>query len=245
MTDLRVTVGIVAAVGVAIGLGLVSLLRGNGDEDQPSPVLTPSKENAASISAELAACRDDLAFERSARIALAEEMEKRTDLFAKGFVNSQSGTAESKSPSTAESKSVRKASRHISIDNPDNPFGANWFSEDVLVELGMHPDEIARLRDRFDELEVEKRELNHLAAREGWSENPLYGAAILESYEKLREDVGTRTTTRSSTPPVRATGSGWSACSADRRPIMPTFAPEISSLATRESESSLKDPLPG
>jgi hypothetical protein len=191
MADLRVTVGIVAAVGVAIGLGLVSLLRGNSDEEPRSPVLTPSKENAASIGEELAACRDDLAFERSARIALVEEMERRTDLFAKeGLAESPSGTAASQSRRIEEFKSAKKKSRHMTIDDPDNPFGTNWFSEDALLELDMDPDEIANLRDRFEELEVEKRELTHLAAREGWLENPRYGVAILESYEELREDVG-------------------------------------------------------
>jgi hypothetical protein len=199
MNDLRVTVGIVAALGVAIGLGLVSLLRGNGDEEHPSPASTSSKENAASIDAELAACRDELASERSARRALAEEMEKRTDLFAKELAKRQSSrTAESKLPEIAELslleaaklKSAKLGSQHITSGDPDNPFGANWLSEDALLELDMDPEEIARLRDRFEELEVEKRELHNIALRSGWLENPQYGAAIRESYQELREDVG-------------------------------------------------------
>jgi hypothetical protein len=182
MTDLRITVGIVAAVGVAIGLGLVSLLRGNSDEQDPSPVLTPSKEYTASIDEELAACRDDLAVERSARIALAEEMERRIDQLGKQLAQSQSNPANPKRPEPVPER--------IGDFNRDGTFAKKWFSDDALLELGIFPEEIARLRERFEALELEKHTLQNLGAREGWIANRFYEKDIQEMTQELHEDVG-------------------------------------------------------
>jgi hypothetical protein len=182
MTDVRITVGIVAAVGVAIGLGLVSLLRGNSDEPHPSPVLIPSNENAASIGGELAACRDDLALERRDRIALQKTMEGQIDALRKQLAQSRSKPASPKPP--------EKASQQTADAKPGDPFTDIWFSEGALLELGIDPEEVARLRDRFEALEVVKRELEDRATREGWRPTGAYGSAVLDMYAELREEVG-------------------------------------------------------
>jgi hypothetical protein len=182
MADLRITVGIVAAAGVVIGFGLVSLLRGNDDEPLPSPVVTPSQENAANISGEIAACQDDLALERSSRIALAEKMERQIDRLGKQLALCQSKPGEPKTP--------EEAAQDIIDISPDSLWARGSFSDDALLELGVEPAEIEKLRERFEALELSERETRDIATREGWSEHSLYGHEIQAMRREFREEVG-------------------------------------------------------
>lgn len=182
MTDLRVTVGIVAATGVAIGLVLGSVLRGNSDPQPPSPASNPPTEYAARIDAELTAIRDDLAFERDARIVLAAEMERLLDGLRNQRAPSRSKPAAPKPP--------KRVSRQPTAIDPSGPFPRGWFSVDALLELNVHPEDIARLQERFEAVELEKRELRSRGTRGGVVSTLIYGKQARELSRELREDVG-------------------------------------------------------
>jgi hypothetical protein len=182
MTDMRVILGIVAAAGVAIGLVLGSLLRGNPDPQPPSPASNLSIENAARIDAELAAIRDDLAFERDARIALEENMERQIDALQNPRAPSRSKPAKPKPP--------KRASQRTAPEEADLPFPKGWFSISALLEIGVHREDIARLQERFEAVELEKRELRNRGTREGFASRMIYGKQARELSQRLREDVG-------------------------------------------------------
>ncbi len=182
MTDLRIVMGLVAAAGVAIGFGLVSLLRGNDDEPRPSRVLPLSKQDTAGFEAELAAIRDDLAFERSARIALAEEMERRFNELGVKPSPSRSKPAEPKPP--------KEVSEETSSIDPDSLWAKGSFSNEPLLALGVDPEEVADLRDRFEALELEERGLRDVATRDGWAEHPLYAHEVQAMRREFRDEIG-------------------------------------------------------
>ena len=65
----------------------------------------------------------------------------------------------------------------------------SFFDEEALVELGIDPAEAARLRERFEEVELERLFVNDSAAREGWG-LPRRRQELRELSTSLREELG-------------------------------------------------------
>jgi hypothetical protein len=178
-------VGILVSIATAIGLAMGWGLRGALDP-QPLPIAVarPSHENSADVDASLAKLRDQLAFERDARVAFERQMEQEIARLHETLARSSSKHAASTSNAAARGgPSTQEGNRKTKV-------ATNSFSDEALLEQGIHPEEIRTLRAASDETELQIHYLRDRAAREGWRSSNRFGQTVREIQEALRESVG-------------------------------------------------------
>jgi hypothetical protein len=120
----------------------------------------------------VAALRDLLLVEVTARERLAAEVETLR--------------AELRSRASAPSGDARLAPQVQASPSP-------WFDAEALRSAGLPPDEIARLRERFESQELATLYLRDRAAREGWLGTPRFAdesRALAERARGLRAELG-------------------------------------------------------
>jgi hypothetical protein len=69
-----------------------------------------------------------------------------------------------------------------------------WFNAEGLLSAGVDPAEVRELRNRFEEIELERLYLRDRAAREEWTGSRRYreeSAALDARFRELREELGT------------------------------------------------------
>lgn len=194
-----------AAWGIAAG-GLVAvsalawLLAARGGVDAP-----PAREDAAErerLRAELDAARD-----RNQQLAAENEwLQAQVDL-----LTGRIGTGHSEAPapaggseaeesadaagSAAEGKAAAGATAAVVFGENSKAEGSQgdgdlWFDDAALLEAGVQPYEVERLRDVFNSSEMQLIELENQAQREGWYRRPRYWQALSELRTGLRENIG-------------------------------------------------------
>lgn len=187
---IRVVVCIAATMGIAVGFAIGWWLRGDDDKSAPVPAAIAHRPNASSgnFDAALAVVRDDLAFERDARVALADQMERKIERLQQSFAQrpaspARSGATSSPHVGTLGDPLAAEAERASESEEP-------WFDDTALLELGVPAGEVQNLREHFEETELEMRYLRDRAAREGWASSNRFGVEFREKRNQLRELLG-------------------------------------------------------
>ncbi len=155
------------ALGVAAATWLV--------REKPSPIPTPaplflSETASGASSPELGALRELLLEEVVARERLESEVAGLRAALA----------------------APRPAGGGAAVE-PAAPRESPWFDDASLRAAGIAADEIARMRERFEELELEALTLRDRATREGWLATPRFAQearALEELRQALRGELG-------------------------------------------------------
>jgi hypothetical protein len=178
------------AAGIALALGLAGILwavRAPQPPDDGRRRLAERAERGASDAQnatpeqEIAALREALAVEREARIALAREVEEL-----------RAREPETPDPAGIEVAPAPAADPGLPPDlEPEaSPSGNRLFDERKLEMQGIAPGEVARLRERFEEAQMQGLYLRDQAAREGWLRTPRFRMTRAEQQRALREELG-------------------------------------------------------
>jgi hypothetical protein len=146
--------------GLGVGVALGALLAGDGE-----PVPTELRRASGSDAGELEALRRDLSLARRERDALALELEvlRREETMP---------AAELEAPDE---------------EAPEPETGV--FDEAWLAERGFPEAEIERLRERWDQAELDRLYLQDLAKREGWHGTGRFRDEQRQIQEQLREEL--------------------------------------------------------
>jgi len=156
-----------AIAGLVAGVGLSALWS---PLEPPAPqreALAPPPDPSPAREAELRALREALEAVRRDRDALTARL------------------AALESPRSEAAPAADAPSR-----DAEDPAEVQTFDEAWLRERGHMESEIARLRERWDALELERLYLADRARREGWHGSPRFRDQILQLREQLREEVG-------------------------------------------------------
>lgn len=162
-----------AALVAALACGAGS---GGDAGTAPSPVELEAGLAAAHL--EAATLREALAEERAERLALELEVERLHEEIE------QLTWAE---PGEAAGEPAREEG--LAADES----GASerpWFDAEGLVEHGIEPAELDRLREAFDASELALLELENRAQREGWIRDPRYRQELRDMRLALRAELG-------------------------------------------------------
>jgi hypothetical protein len=180
MRDWRIVAGVAATTGVAIGLALASMLGGDARQGMPAGAAVTPPANSkvpAGRDSEWASLRDELAHEREARLLLVEEIDllwEELELIAQN--------AEPAAPI---------ADPTVPDDNASKQTEARrQFDDSRLAKAGLETDEIERLRENYEAMELDELYLRDQAAREGWLNGGRYRRELRDLKEQLREDLG-------------------------------------------------------
>lgn len=124
----------------------------------------PEAPELAALAAELAALRDDLEAERAAALALADEVAQlRTEVQSRESEASPGGAAVAAGPEAAPAADAAPAAN-----------SADWFDAQGLRALGTAEQEIERLRELYEQNQLEILYLRDQAIREGWAGTPRF-----------------------------------------------------------------------
>jgi hypothetical protein len=172
LAGLAGTIAAAVAIGLAAGYGL----------RPPAPVPAPrAAAEPASIHADLEALREALAEERAARARLNTQLaELRRSIEAL-----QDAPAAARPAALLPAAEVAEAAE--AANPPPEP---GWFDEASLVESGVRSDEASRLREYFEEIELERLYLLDQAKREGWFGSPRFRQTNQELVARMIEDLG-------------------------------------------------------
>ncbi len=182
MPELRIVIAVAAATSLVASFG-ATWLFGGGDPGAPAVAAAPErKQGPTTDGSEIAALRNELEQERKARLALARQIDDLWEALAQG----QSGPA----AQPAGGSTRRAVSQPRNAVDPENEMAEGWFSEQVLRDQGMSENEIQRLRQRFDEVELEKLYARDRAAREGWTDSSRHYKEMLDIQSEFREELG-------------------------------------------------------
>jgi hypothetical protein len=151
---------------------LLAALACGTDRESPAPAAAPV-DAAAELEAarlEVATLREALASEHAEREALEAEVDR---LRAEADDSGWSGA-------TSEADAQPGAA------NPARP----WFDAKGLLERGVEPAEVDRVRESFDRSEMALLELEDRARRESWFGSPRYRDALRDARDSLRAELG-------------------------------------------------------
>jgi hypothetical protein len=181
---MRSVLTVTAAFGVVIGLGLGWWLR---SAPNTKPVATAAitkrpPDSPTDYTSALAAIANQLAIEQNSRVALAKKLRSEIDRLTQAAEQAPSNLPASGGATAEEQARAR-------IDQ-EGELAETWFSEEKLLEQGIPAGEIARLRQRFDEMELEKRYLRDFATRENWITSSRYTDALREINQELHTSLG-------------------------------------------------------
>lgn len=173
-----------AGVGILAGLALGGLLRGDATPDALSApgsgAAAPGAERG--LADQLAALRETLAAERAERISLAAEV-----ALLRCAVEQ---LAPELAVEAAASPAAEPAPTAGAVAHPEATPWHDWFDESALIERGLPPQEITRLRERFEAAEMEELLLRDQAAREGWARRPRLFEELRQIRMGLRQEIG-------------------------------------------------------
>jgi len=162
-------------------LGLLAALACGSDREPPAPAGAPAAAPAdrdadlAAARLEVATLREALASEHAEREALEAEVERlRAQLEDVGL-----GAAE-------QEAGAQHADAGPDAGEKEGP----WFDADGLLEHGVEPAEVDRVRESFDASELALLELEDRARREGWLGSPRYREALRDSRNALHAELG-------------------------------------------------------
>ena len=172
-------------VGVVMGVIGVRLLIG-----------VPPPAGGSQTDANLDSLRAALEAEVEARTALTLEVDRlrqqldrlataselRAEVEARAVPPGEQGSAQA---GTEPEKAVAKADSD-ELPTEERPA----FDSEVLVGLGVHPHDAERLREHWQEFEMEKLELNHRSVREGWGFSSRHRLEQHALQSALREEIG-------------------------------------------------------
>ena len=144
-------------------------------EREPGPIADDS---------ELAALRNELERERHARLALVRQIDDLWEALAQG--------RSEPAAQSARGSARRTVSQARNAVDPESELAEGWFSEQALRDHGMSENEIQRLRQRFDEVELEKLYARDRAAREGWTDSSRHYKEMRDIQTRFREELGER-----------------------------------------------------
>jgi hypothetical protein len=175
---------------VAILLGALvgwELLRGDPPERPEAAHATEEPERA-----ELEELREILEAEIKARIALADEVARLREELAAPDSGSWREEEEPEARREAADEAAAQAeevpaSRHAPHQQPaeERP----TFDEAALLASGVEPHDVARLRELWEEVEMDKLYLNDRAAREGWLFSKRHRRQTRALQRTLREEL--------------------------------------------------------
>lgn len=141
----------------------------------------------ADTAAQLAALREALAFEQQARIDLTDDVARLREEVASLEARRSRGSEGSLPFGAAAAPAVSEAAGAHGAGAQATP---EWFDDDALLARGLSPDEVERLRTRFEAAELDELYLRDLAVREGWDRTPRFRKELNESREALRTELG-------------------------------------------------------
>ena len=176
-----------ASLGLAALLGSAWLAFGQGQTSGDSPNGTTASPEA--LAQQIADLRSALASAESERRALAEDVEQlRAELDWLAPLE----TATEEEEGVGVETSPEFAPREEPVIETEAKRGTRraGFDEAALLERGLHPDDISRLRERYESSEMDELYLRDRATREEWVFRPRYQRQLLKIRQQLRTEVG-------------------------------------------------------
>jgi hypothetical protein len=161
----------------ALGIALASWLARERPGLPATRALEAPRDTASPLPSSTTASREEVA---ALRELLLEEAVARERLEAE----------------VAELRAVLTAPRDAGRGGPAAAAASSetpWFDDASLRSAGLPADEIARMRERFEALEMESLELRDRATREGWLGTPRFAdesRALEERRRALRDELG-------------------------------------------------------
>ncbi len=128
---------------------------------------------------ELTAIRNELAFERDARFAMAEELDQIWAELAK--LSAPDGDVAAPQPA---GRTQLPPSQTPQRDTK------KWFDTASLLEAGVPDHDVERLRERYEAEQLDELYLHDLATREGWVGSPRYRKELFRLAQDLRIELG-------------------------------------------------------
>jgi hypothetical protein len=180
----------IAAAGLAGALagaiGALALTRATPpDRDVGVGSHPPPGTPGGELAPELAALRDELRAESDRLRALAADVARlRADVDALG---SEPGAA-ALEPEAGPAGSA--AAPDVSAAAPDAPDARPWFDAPSLVELGTAAGDVARLREAYEQNQMEVLYLRDRATRGGWMGTPRYHGELRKLETALHVELG-------------------------------------------------------
>jgi len=168
------------AAGLAIGIAVGFATR---EMSAPSAAPAPSRpgDSGADVTAALDRLRTEVAAQRTLAGALQAEVRRLRE------------RVESLEPpgSDAEATGDRVASNAPSgRDEREDLAAGAWFEPGRLLDVGMDPEDIERVRRHFDAHQLELLFLRDRATREGWMHKPRFAHEMQSLNQGLREEIG-------------------------------------------------------
>ncbi len=141
--------------------------------------------------ADLDALQKALAADIEARTALTVEVGRLQEQLARLVAGSEPGAV-------AESDRALSGGRPSDESEAEPGAGAESteaeerpaFDTEALVVAGVHRVDAGRLRERWEEFEMDKLELAHSSVREGWLFSPRHRRELRTLQQAMREDLG-------------------------------------------------------
>jgi hypothetical protein len=199
------------ATGIALALGVAGVWRAVGSperDERRQRLAERAQRNAAEAHAatpeeEIAALREALALERETRLALevelAELRARAEQAEARGAGAPAPGPepavdaagSPAAAPAAGAGAALASAPELPAELAPEaGPAGNRRFDERKLEAFGLAPGEAERLRERFEQAQMDELYLRDQAAREGWLRRPRFQMARHRLQRELREEVG-------------------------------------------------------
>ena len=184
------------AVGISLGVLLVTLggrlLRG-ADARVTQP-LVPAEDPSAR--GELGALREDLEAEAGARMALAAEVERLQEQLALLVAELEAPGDAPLGLGSSGPRAAGEAPPAGKVETRGSGLGSSVgeerpaFDEEGLLAVQVDPVEVRRLRERWEQFELEKLELSHSSAREGRGFSARNWREQRQLKQSLREELG-------------------------------------------------------
>ena len=160
--------------GALLGAVLVVTLRGDPELAPPGPRIS-ARAAAPSADAALHELREQLAAQQTLGRALqAEVAQLRSRVQELGERMGDAGELDRDEPSVEAGQ------------NEPPP----WFDSTQLLDLGVAPVDVARVRERFDSHQLDILYLRDQAAREGWHNKPRFANELRGLRIELAEELG-------------------------------------------------------
>ncbi len=184
------------AVGISLGVLLGTLggrFFGGADAGGTEPVALTEHPLARG---ELDALREDLEAEAGARTALAAEVERLQEQLALLVAELEAPGDASLGLASSDRRAAGEAPPAEKVETRGSALGRfvgeerPAFDEEGLLAVQVDPVEVGRLRERWEQFELEKLELSHSFAREGRGFSARNWREQKQLKQALREELG-------------------------------------------------------